>query len=340
MKSEKVLVTGASGFIGSHILKHLVAQGYHATGQVRSTSSLFRLKSNGSEPDRDFPVVRFSLEDSFERYLDGVDTIIHTAARASDWGNPETFDRINVQGTEALAEKAVNTGVKRFVYLSSTVVYGFGGHRETSESAPFRPFPNPYCRSKTAAEQTLMPFRDKLELFVLRPANVFGPWDTSFTFPLFRALDRGLIGFPGGGRNLTAPCFVGNLVEAARLCLEADSQAAGTFNISDGADLPWHRFLEMIASELGTRPPLFPIPPVPLRAAAFVSETVRRVLGRSSPPRITSYRIAQVSRDYGFSIKRAVKALGFTPPFSTLQGIRESVGWYRLQEHAYDSQAV
>jgi nucleoside-diphosphate-sugar epimerase len=338
-KEKRILVTGASGFIGSHVLRLLVHRGYDATGQVRETSNLFRLQDPFRTGEtRPFPLFFTSLEQDLKPMLEGVDTVVHTAALARDWGPARAFVKTNVEGTARLAEAAVSAGVRRLIHLSSTVVYGFGGQRDTGEEAGYRPFPHPYCTSKVDAERVLLASAGRLELFILRPSNVYGPLDTSFTLPLFRALHRGLPAFPAGGRPLTSPCFVDNLTHAVMLCLEAEPPpagpeaarepaappppggtgtpigslppGAGVYNVSDGADLPWRRFLEIAAGELGVRPPFLPVPVGPLMAAARVLSAAHRVLRTGRPPIITPYRMAQVSRDYSFSIERASRQMG------------------------------
>ena len=335
---KKVFVTGASGFIGSHMLRLLVHRGHDAAGQVRETSNLFRLKDPFRTGEtRPFPLFFTSLDQDLEPMLEGVDTVVHTAALAREWGAAREFVETNVQGTARLAEAAVKAGVRRMIHLSSTVVYGFGGNRDTGEDAEYRPFPHPYCTSKVEAERALLSYADRIELFILRPSNVYGPLDTSFTLPLLRALNHGLPAFPAGGKPLTSPCFVDNLTHAVMLCAEAESPRAGSerpgaavYNVTDGEDLPWRRFLEMTAGELGVRPPIFPIPAGPLTAAARVMSALHLLFHTGRPPLITPYRMAQVSRDYSFSIERSRGRLGYEPPFSTLQGIRKCVDWYRV----------
>lgn len=319
----RVLITGANGFIGSHLLSRLSERSaYSAVGMVRKTSRLFRFK--GSE----YSLITASLEDRLDDSLQGFDAVIHTAARASDWGDYDDFYHTNVQGTLNLIESAIRSGVRRFIHLSSTVVYGFTGHINTDEKHEVRPFKNGYCVTKAIAEQKLFQYRDRIELFVLRPSNVFGPFDTTTTLPFLQAIDRGLAAFPLGGKTLTSPCFARNLVRAVELCLTAEKGAGHAFNISDGCDIRWREFLGMMAAALDKRPPMLSIPAKPLYGFSLVLDALFKLFHSAKPPLITPYRIAQASKNYSFSIEKAKKVLNYDPPFTTEEGVGICAEWY------------
>jgi nucleoside-diphosphate-sugar epimerase len=327
----RVLVTGANGFIGSHIIRRLTAENAcRVSGLVRRTSDLWRLESIPLD------LVYGSLNLPTEGALEGFDAVVHTSARVGDWGSYEDFYRTNVEGTAGLLEAAAKSGVRRFVHLSSVAVYGFHGTLNTAEESPMRPFPNPYCATKALAEERVLEYRDRLETVVLRPSNVFGPFDTSFTVPLLKSMEKGLPAFPRGGKSLTSPCYVGNLAHAVERAIFTKSGIGEVFNVSDGADIPWKTFLDLVGRELDARPPRFPMPPGPLFALSVVVERLYRALGSKRPPLITPYRVAQAMKDYSFSVAKARRHLGYDPPFTTAEGIRESVRWYRDQ-YAFSS---
>ncbi len=324
----KILVTGANGFIGSHLLRGLSApSGGEICGMVRESSDLSRLDGGNYE------LRRCCLEEPLEEVLRGIDAVIHTAARSSDWGAYHEFYRANVEGTINLARAAAAVGVRRVVHISSTVVYGFTGHRLSGEDLPLRPFAHPYCLTKAAAEKALLAFREKFHLIILRPSNVYGPGDGSFTYPLLQALERGLPAFPAGGKRLTSPCGVGNLVAAVGCALKPVYPSGEAFNVSDGADILWRDFLALAARELGVAPPRYSLPVGPLRLVAALLERVYRLARSPVPPPLTTYRIAQAARDYSFSIEKAKQVLGYIPSVTTAEAIRGAVKWFR-EDHA------
>lgn len=323
-KAVKILITGANGFIGSHLLRRFsMVNGLQVYGMVRRSSDLSRLKGGSYD-------LRYaSLNDPLEDIVRGCDVVIHTAARSSDWGKKESFFRTNVDGTVNLVRASIKMGVRRLIYFSSTVVYGFQGNYLTGEDRPSVPFKHPYCLSKVEAERELYRYRDGIFLVILRPSNVFGPGDLTTTYPLLSALQKGLAAFPDGGRHLTSLCYIENLIRATELTLDAECLSGEAFNISDGNDMPWRKFLSLLAVELDVAPPRVALPGNLLRITAWGMEKLYMFFNSGSPPVITPYRIAQVVKDYSFSIEKAKKRLGYLPPCSTGDGILKSVRWFK-----------
>jgi len=139
-KKLNILVTGANGFIGSHILKYLSGKNeYYVRGMVRRTSNLFRVIDDNS---KNYQLVYSSLDEPLESILDGIDVVINTIGKATYWGKYEEFYKTNVEGTKKLLQACLKNGVRRFIHISSATVYGFGGNRNTSEDKQLKPFIN------------------------------------------------------------------------------------------------------------------------------------------------------------------------------------------------------
>jgi len=325
-KKLNILVTGANGFIGSHILKYLSGKNeYYVRGMVRRTSNLFRVIDDNS---KNYQLVYSSLDEPLESILDGIDVVINTIGKATYWGKYEEFYKTNVEGTKKLLQACLKNGVRRFIHISSATVYGFGGNRNTSEDKQLKPFKNNYCITKKLAEEEVFYFKDKLEVYIFRPATVFGPEDTALTYNLFSSLERGLKFFPCGGISLTSPCYVKNLASAVELAVNAEKDLQGTYNISDGMDIPWKDFLALMAGEIGSKPPAIPVPAFPIYLCLRLGEMFRKLSGIKSPPLIVSPLIAQVRKDFSFSIEKIKTHLGFVPLYCTEEGVKESAKWY------------
>jgi nucleoside-diphosphate-sugar epimerase len=322
-----ILITGASGFVGSHLLRHLSDKNeYRVTGLVRPTSNLFRLR------DKQYRLLYNSINDPMEETMNEFDAVIHSAASTKYWGNSNEIYRTNVDGTLNLIEASIEAGVRRFIHFSSTVVYGFNGNINTDESSELKPFNSGYCRSKTIAEEQLKRFYKDIELIILRPSNIFGPEDTVFTYLITWALDKGILfAFPRAGETLTSPCYVKNIVSATERALKVPVQKGHgeVYNITDGNDIHWKTYLSLITEKLGKKPPRRSAPVKPLFFISRMFEIIYNMLKIKSRPPITPHDIVHVSDDYSFSIESAKIKLGYNPPYTTEEGIAETVKWYR-----------
>jgi len=319
-----ILITGANGFIGSHLMEYFSnLDNVRVFGLVRKTSNLSRLEGKNYE-------LRYgNINDNLKNILSDIDLIIHTAGKASDWGKYEDFYKTNVLGTLNLVQQSIGSKVKRFIHYSSTVVYGFNGNINTTEDKPFNPFKNNYCRTKVLTEIELRKYKDKIEIIIIRPSNVFGPGDTSFTLPLLKTIEKGLPGFIKGGNPLTSPCYVKNLCKATESAVKTKIGIGEAYNITDGNDITWKKFLKLTANSLNAKTPALFIPSFPLMIVASFASFIYNLVGSNKPPFLTPYRIAISSKDYSFSIEKAKKILKYNPPYTTEEGIKESIEWYR-----------
>jgi len=323
-KKINILITGANGFIGSHLMDHFSKfEKYKVFGLVRKTSNLFRFKG------KNYDLRYGTINENLKNILRKINIVVHTAGKASDWGSYQEFYKTNVSGTINLINQSIEANVKQFIHYSSTVVYGFNGNSNTTEDKPFAPFNNNYCKRKTIAEIELSKYKDRIEIIIIRPSNVFGPGDRSFTLPLLKTLEKGLIGFIKGGRPITSPCYVKNLAKATELAASTKSGIGESFNISDGNDIPWIEFLKLTAHNLNITPPKLYVPSIPLAVIAKTVSSLYNLIGSKKPPFLTPYRIAISSKDYSFSIEKAKKLLAYNPLYTTEEGIKESIQWYR-----------
>ena len=257
----KVLVTGASGFVGSALCAHLVAKGHAARGAVRNTQGK-------PLPGVEYQIVSdMSIGANWREVLTDINVVVHCAARVHVMKEASVdplaaFREVNVKGTACLAEQAVDRGAKRFIYISSIKVNG-----ETTSGHPFKaddtPAPEgPYGISKWEAEQVLREIAEKtgLEVVIIRPPLVYGPGVRANFLRLMQGIMSGVplpLGAIDNRRSLVA---LDNLVDLIEDCLNNPQAINQTFLVSDGDDLSTKALFQRTAVALGRPVRLIPVP--------------------------------------------------------------------------------
>ncbi len=324
---NRVLVTGASGFIGGHLAAELARRGYLVRALYRREKipeELAQLGNQGVEALRlDLAPGAESSADGLRKALDGIDAIFHVAALAGDWGPLDRYTRQNFDATVALLEAARLAGCRKFVFTSSIAVHGFGPHNQSAEDGPFYPLIVPYQITKKQAEDFVIAQNGaEIATTAIRPGNVLGPRDTSTSFLLFDAMEHGLRGNIGGGKTLTCPVFVGDLSDAHIRALENPAADGLVFNVTSGEKVTWAEYLAYAGELLGLPPSKLNLPLWLARSIAGVLEAVYRLFSIETAPTLTRYRVNHVAYNYSFSIERARRVLGFEP----------TVGWRKALE--------
>ena len=267
---SRILVTGATGFVGRALCAEMQARGEVVVAATRSRPM-----------DAGFSGQSVLVPDliggrDWSSVLDGVDSVVHLAARVHVMRDRESdplaaFRQVNVQGTERLARAASSSGVRRFIYISSIKVNG-------ESTAPGRPFtsldtPAPrdaYGISKHEAESALLRIAEEtgLEVVVIRPPLIYGAGVKANFHSMMQWVQRGVplpLGAIGNRRSLVA---LDNLVDLIAVCLRHPQAPGNTFLASDGEDLSTTDLLRRAAAALGVRARLIPVPAGILRAAA------------------------------------------------------------------------
>jgi nucleoside-diphosphate-sugar epimerase len=323
----KILVTGVNGFIGSHLAERLLLEGHEVHGLVRNTSILHFIK----DMDVRLHYGDITLPESLREAVSGCDIVIHNAGLASDWGSLDLFLKINFEGTKNISQAALDAGVKRIVYMSSTAIHGFGSQEMMSESSPVAPSVFPYSKSKQVAEKWLMDFasRTGIEATAIRPGNVFGTRDHTFIEKYLDVIVKGRAGFVNGGKRKTCPTYVENLSHAVALACFHPNARGESFIITDGLEITWRTFTEMLANAAGAPKPQLSIPFHMGYCLAYLLEMIYKTTGSSSAPLFTRYRMSNGGRDYFFSIAKAENILGYKPEINLEEAISRTVSWYK-----------
>jgi nucleoside-diphosphate-sugar epimerase len=331
-----VLVSGAHGFIGSHLVDELLAAGRAVRGLVSPWGTLERLAD--AQAAGGLEIVRADITEpqSLKGVCDGIEAVVHAAARVADWGRWDAFERVNVGGTKALLAEAARAGVRRFVLVSSVAVHRYSGFREADpRSQPRDGGAMPYARSKILAEDAVLAAGLKgevggalggaLEGVVVRPGLwPFGPRDPNLA-RVAEALRRGALPLVDGGRAVINTACVGNLVRGLRLAVERPEAAGQVYVISDDGAPSWRELMDELARLLGCPAPRRSVPGALAVPVAAAVETAWRVLAPRREPPLTRYRAGLMRRDVHFSIEAARRELGYEPTVGWREGLAASV---------------
>lgn len=307
----KVLVTGASGLVGRALCSLLDQAEHQVVRAVRASTTPWEISVGDSNKSTDWS----------EALGQGTDVVVHLAAQVPEMDGAsrvpgDRYAEVNTLGTANLARQCAQHGVKRFIFVSTVKVLGevkSEPYRDTDLAIPV----DAYAISKWEAEQTLLQIGayTGMEVVVLRPPLVYGPGVKGNFLRLMQAIDQRRPLPLGAIQNQRSLIYLGNLVDAIRLCLTHPKASEKTFLVSDGDDVSTPELVRRIAAALGHRPFLLPVPVSWMRWAG-------RVLGKQ----------AAVDRLLGslcVGISPLREELGWTPPYSMQAGLEATAQWYR-----------
>jgi nucleoside-diphosphate-sugar epimerase len=323
------LITGATGFVGSHLAEACAARGLPVRALARPTSDTALLERLGAT------LVRGDMtdRDALGQALDGADVVFHCAAKVGDWGPVEDYRAVNVEGLRALLEACRNRPLHRFVHFSSLGVYAARHHHGTDETEPLpRRHVDGYTQTKVEGEELALGYhRDHaIPVVVLRPGFIYGPRDRTVLPRLIDNLRNGMVRYIGNGSRALNTIFIGNLVEAAFQAVDRPEAVGQIYNLTDGEAVSKRRFIEAIADGVGVpRPAPVGVPLWLARALAWCQEGWARRRNSPRPPRVTQGRLKFMGLNLDFSIDKARNQLGYRPRFSFEEGVRETVAWYK-----------
>ena len=318
--TKTLFITGATGLVGSHVVEEAVRRGHRVRALVRGSSDTRWLDSQGVEK------VAGDLEDvdALRRGVAGADWVFNCAAKVGDWGSLEEFRRLNVAALGLLLDAAVEVKVARFVHVSSLGVYEGRDHFGTDETVPTAENAlDGYTRSKNEAEALALKYHRErgLPVAVVRPGFIYGERDRTVLPKLIHSLRTGRFAYFGSGDQALNCIYAKNLVHALFLAAESPNAVGEVFNVTDGARVSKKQFIGRVAELAGLKPPRRRIPLFLARFLANVLErrAIRR--GDTTPPLVNKARYKFLGLNLDYSIEKARRVLGYSPPFTTEAGL-------------------
>lgn len=321
----KALITGATGFIGSHLVEKLLKKGYEITCLTRKVTSTGWLEGL----DIKFIEGNCSNKNSLDNYVNGYDYIFHLSGLKKT-NSRDDFYSVNTRGTENIINAIVkkNPNIKRFVYLSSLAAFG----PKVNDSMPTEeqePHPvSDYGNSKLNGENAILKYSDIIPISILRPSVVYGPRDREI-FLLFKLIKRGFLPFWGDG--YTSLMYVDDLIDAIILTVENEISIGKTYFISDGVIYSNEDIIKEIASVLHVRPLKIKLPRRILPTIGFFGERISKIMGKDTM--INRDKIKELMySDWVCDITKAKNDLCFQPKVGIKEGIKWTADWYRIHK--------
>lgn len=320
----RLLVTGAHGFIGSHLCERLLASGHDVRGLVSPWGNTENLTAAAEYPELEIVRGDVTRPATLSGVCHDVDAVIHAAARLADWGDPEPLLRTNSEGTVNLLQSAAESGTPRFVLVSSVAVHRYRGFRDADpEGTPRDNRQLAYARSKIIAEDAVFAWPG--EGVVVRPGLwPFGPRDSQ-TRRVAVALRDGRLPLLGAGDQVLNTAYVENLTFGLELAATTPGIRRRAFVIADDGAPTWREVFSELAGLIGAAPPRMRLPPALVAPVAGGIEKVWALLAPESEPPLTRYRASLMRRDVHFSLEAARRSLGFRPLVSWREGLAATV---------------
>lgn len=319
----KILVTGATGFVGSNIIEALLKQGHQVKALVRKTSNIKRLEQKNVE------VIYGDIlkPETLVAATKDIDTIIHAAGVLGEFHTTlDTLRLIHVEGARKLLESARDNKVNRFILISTIAAVGAVKYIADEKATPEPK--TPYDKAKCEGEKLVKQFcrKEKIDYTIIRPGFVYGSYGMGKKAKLFQLIQNQNFFIIGDGRNLVSFVYAENLAQGILLALNNSKAINNTYIISDRRPYEMNEFINTIAYQLNVRKPLH-IPKLIAYIISIILELIALI--NKKEPLLSRERINNLTSSFGFSIKKAQQELAYNPKIDLEEGIAKTIAWYR-----------
>ncbi len=321
----RVLITGATGLLGGHLIQALQERGEQIRALVLPVENANKLVEQGVE------VVRGDITDAstLGPAVKDVDLIFHLAGMMGVWRPLADYRLVNVTGTANLYKAAQAAGVRRFVHTSSHTVYGLGHGRFMVEEDPLKPDPDPYSITKAEGDRMMrrLMIDSGVETVILRPGTFFGPGDRLHFGRMAQKVKDGKGLIIGKGNNALPFCYVTDVVQGFMLAAYHRNAPGNVYNITNDRPLTQQEMFDAIADAVGGKRPTLHLPYLPIYYGSIVAEKVVARVTRTKPV-VTQLGALMFGSDNRHSVEKARRELGFEPQVDLHEGILLAAEWF------------
>jgi nucleoside-diphosphate-sugar epimerase len=333
----KTLVTGSTGLVGSALVERLLARGYEVRALARRTSDLSHLNTTSAE------IVFGDITDyeSLPPIVRGIDIVFHAAAKVTPgWGNWKEFEKITVEGTQNMLRASAEAGVKRFLQISSHMVYGDACQKgdvpadESTACEATKTRATYYDYAKLLAERACWEYQEqgKIQISMIRIVSAYGPRDRLLADRMYKQSSFPVLFWPGNANPRYAITYSTDIAELAILAATSDKAIGQVYNVAGPEPVRLKEFAEAIVRARGAKRLRVTMPYSVAWVWCYLMETSAKLLRSEKMPYLTLASLRSIHREGYLDGSKARKELGWEPKVSLEEGTRQYVEWLRSQK--------
>lgn len=327
--TKNILVTGATGFIGQHLVRALLEKNYKVRIFTRDKN-----KAKKIFPQAEIVEGSINDKDAINRALKTINIVYHLAAIRHQWGiSKKDYQKVNDDFTETLLQYSANHKIEKFIFASSVAVFGWPGKNIINEKNKYK-YENSYGFSKILSESLIKKYFNKrgLKYVIIRPSITYGPNDPAGMITKLTKMIKNKKYFTvGNGKNKVQLCYIDDLIQGFILAMENPEAINNDFIITSTKPISINDLVQIICQELKINKPKLKIPKIIAYIAAFILETIIykifkiKITGKE--PIITKEKINVMTANRAYNIEKAMKVLGYLPKHDYVSGIKKTIDW-------------